>query len=311
MTEHIDEAKQFFLNTFIGEPAGRLLIDEPMSRHTSLRIGGAADIFVLPTSAAEFIPVMEYCREQGVPLTIIGDGTNVLVPDKGIRGVVLSLAKFDHVEVTDNLVCAFAGAKLAAVANVAAKHGLAGLEFASGIPGTVGGAVYMNAGAYDSNVGEHIERVNWHSPGNNGSYTREQCGFGYRTSVFEACALQDKKNLRLITEATFRLKRGEEADIRAKMADLNARRRASQPLDIPSAGSTFKRPQGHFAGKLIQDAGLQGFSVGGAQVSEKHAGFVVNTGGATAADVLALIRHIQATVQDKFGVMLEPEVRIL
>jgi UDP-N-acetylmuramate dehydrogenase len=304
LTEHINALRELCEDT---------LFDEPMSKHTSFRIGGAADVFMRPTCAIELQSSIDYCHANNIPLTMLGDGTNVLVRDCGIRGVVISTSQFAGVSAPGDTIQAFAGAKLAAVANVAAKAGLTGLEFASGIPGTVGGAVYMNAGAYDGMVGDFIESVAVHVPGESElrRYTREECNFGYRTSIFSNPTCGKSTQVGFIIGAHFSLTRGNEADIRAKMADLNAKRRASQPLDVPSAGSTFKRPTGHFAGKLIDDAGLRGYSVGAAQVSPKHCGFVVNNGGATAADVLALMEHVQRTVQDKFGVWLEPEVRIL
>ena len=281
-----------------------VLAEEPLSRHTSFRVGGPAEVFARPKTTEAFAKIIEACKLHKLPLTILGDGTNVLVMDDGLRGVVISTTKMNEVKILDNnRISAQAGAKLARVAEIAAKAGLTGFEFASGIPGTVGGAICMNAGAYDGTVGDFCESVVlldksiFTKPGT-------EMGFGYRESIVQ------NSNL-LVLEATFKLNPGNEADIRSKMTDLNNRRRASQPLEFPSAGSTFKRPPGYFAGKLIEDSGLKGFSVGGAQVSEKHAGFVINTGNATAQDIFGLICAVRNRVHENFGVWLEPEVRIL
>jgi len=281
-----------------------VLAEEPLSRHTSFRVGGPAEVFAKPKTVEEFAKVIEACKLHKLPLTILGDGTNVLVLDDGIRGVVVSTNKMNEVKILNNgRISAQAGAKLARVAEVACKAGLAGFEFASGIPGTVGGAICMNAGAYDGSVGDFCESVVllgesvFIKPG-------IEMGFGYRESIVQ------NSNL-IVLEAVFKLQPGNEADIRSKITDLNNRRRASQPLDFPSAGSTFKRPSGYFAGKLIQDSDLKGFSIGGAQVSEKHSGFIINTGNATAQDIFDLIHAVRKRVHENFGVWLEPEVRIL
>jgi len=280
------------------------LFEEPLSRHTSFRVGGPAEIFVRPKSVEELANVWKFCRENNTPLTILGDGTNVLVADTGLRGVVMSTNKMSGIELLgNNRICAQAGARLSKVAEVASKAGLTGFEFASGIPGTVGGAVYMNAGAYDHDIGEFCESVTLLRDEIHVKPAAEM-GFGYRKSIVQ------QGNM-LVLEAVFQLYPGNEDDIREKMTDLNNRRRQSQPLDFPSAGSTFKRPAGHFAGKLIQDSGLKGFTIGGAQVSEKHAGFVINTGNATARDIFDVIKAVRNRVYDNFQIWLEPEVKLL
>jgi len=282
-----------------------ILVKELLANHTSFRVGGPAEVFVTPQNADEVAQICTVCRAGDIPLTVLGDGTNVLVSDAGLRGVVLCTAKMDKITVQEcGLITAQAGAKLAKVAQEAYKAGLAGFEFASGIPGTVGGAVYMNAGAYDGTVGEFCASVTMLQRCAIVATPGSEMDFGYRQSAAQ-------KNGGFILEAAFQLHPGNQEDILAKMRDLNNRRRQSQPLDVPSAGSTFKRPPGHFAGKLIQDSGLKGFAIGGAQVSEKHAGFVINTGGATAQNIFDLIQEVQRQVYEKFNVKLEPEVRLL
>lgn len=281
------------------------LTKEPLSRHTSFRVGGPAEIFVRPYTKEEFAQTWQLCRRHNIPITILGDGTNVLVADAGLPGVVISTNKMNDIALeAGQRIRAQAGARLSKVAEAACKAGLAGFEFASGIPGTVGGAVYMNAGAYDHDIGEFCECVTLLTADGTMIKTCEEMGFGYRQSFIQGADA-------LVLEAVFKLTPGIEADIRTKMSDLNSRRRRSQPLDYPSAGSTFKRPAGHYAGKLIQDSNLKGFTIGGAQVSEKHAGFVINTGKATARDIFDIIKAIREEVHANFGVWLEPEVKIL
>ncbi|MCL1846050.1 MAG: UDP-N-acetylmuramate dehydrogenase [Defluviitaleaceae bacterium] len=282
-----------------------VLTDEPMHRHTSFKIGGAADILAFPKTTEELILLWKFCRENDVPITILGDGANVLVADDGIRGVVVFTNKMRGTEILQSeKIRAESGVRLAALAEKAAAAGLSGLEFSCGIPGTVGGAIYMNAGAYGHDISGLTESVTMFSNGEILIKSGEEMDFGYRKSLAQTCDA-------LILDATFCLSRAEPEKIREVMADLNARRRKSQPLEFGSAGSFFKRPEGYFAGKLVEDSGLKGFRVNDAQVSEKHAGFVVNRGDATARDVLALMHHVQDTVYEKFGVRLEPEVRIL
>lgn len=282
-----------------------ILQNEPMSRHTSFKIGGAADIMAFPSTPNELIFLWNACKERNVPLTILGDGANVLVSDKGIRGVVAFTNKMAACEILDGeRIRAQSGMRLSALAEAAANASLAGLAFASGIPGTVGGAICMNAGAYGHDIEEFIESVTLFADGEIFEKSHAEMNFGYRRSIVQNSEM-------LVLDAVFKLARGDAEQIRAEMKDLMARRRKTQPLEYHSAGSFFKRPEGNFAGKLIEDSGLKGFSVGDAQVSEKHAGFVVNKGNATAADVLELMRHVQREVFEKFGVQLEPEVRIL
>jgi UDP-N-acetylmuramate dehydrogenase len=274
-----------------------------MSKHTTFKIGGNADFFVLPKTPAELIDIWQTCKKNETPITVLGDGANVLVSDNGIRGVVVSTNKMNAITLDGERVTAMAGARLSALAQFACNESLAGLPFASGIPGTVGGAIYMNAGAYGSEMKDFVESVTLFSEGKTITKTCAEMDFGYRKSFVQSGDM-------LILEAVFKLQSGNREKIREEMQSLAARRKESNPPE-PSAGSFFKRPEGNFAGKLIQDSGLKGFAVGDAQVSEKHAGFVVNKGNATAADVIALMRHVQKTVREKFDVQLEPEVRIL
>lgn len=287
-----------------------VLKNEPLSRHTSFRVGGPAEFFVKPETTEELIEIYNSTGRKMLPVEIIGDGTNVLVSDAGLRGVVICTNKMNGIELLENgRIHAQAGARLSKVAEVACRAGLKGFEFASGIPGTVGGAVYMNAGAYDHDIGEFCESVTLLDVAENDvgaacSRPGTEMDFGYRKSYVQ----QSKA---LVLEAVFQLQPGSPEEIRAEMNRLNSRRRASQPLDMPSAGSTFKRPPGHFAGKLIEDSGLKGFAIGGAQVSRKHAGFIVNTGNATARDIYDLIHAVREKVHANFGVWLEPEVKLL
>lgn len=291
------------LISFAGEE--RVLVDQLMERYTTFRIGGPADILFYPETAQEILVAQALAVEAEVPVTVIGCGSNLLVGDKGVRGLVIALGKpFGGIEVEGNVIHAQAGARMSALANAALAHGLAGLEFASGIPGSVGGGVYMNAGAYGGQLSDVIRDVELIRDGMVVRVPAEEMDFGYRHS-----AAMDEEAL--ITGATFVLQPGDPEEIRAKMSDLNGRRRDKQPLEYPSAGSVFKRPEGYFAGALIEQSGLKGCSVGGAQVSEKHAGFIVNRGGATAQDVCDLVEHVQQTVQQKFGVWLDTEIRFI
>ena len=287
-------------------PEKQVLTDESMACHTTFRIGGKADVFVLPASIEELLEVLRLTKRYSIPLTILGNGSNVLVRDGGIRGAVVSFGKpFSHIEREGARIRAGAGATLGTVSLFAASHALSGLEFAVGIPGSLGGAVFMNAGAYDGELSRVISSVAAVTlEGEILRYRAEEMDFGYRHSVFQ-------QNGHIICEIELSLKEGEPAAIQEKMAEFTRRRMEKQPLDKPSAGSTFKRPPGLFAGTLIDEAGLKGFSIGGAQVSEKHAGFVINKGGATAADVLALIEEVQRRIEEKNGVRLTPEIRII
>lgn len=285
-----------------------LYTNEPMSRHTSFRIGGPADLLVSPKSERAICSVVRAAKRAGLPLTVLGNGSNVLVNDDGIRGVVLCIgAEYGAVNVKGTQITAQTGALLSVLASEAYHAGLTGLEFAGGIPGSLGGALFMNAGAYDGQTANVVVSSRYYDTKIDaiGTLSGEEHAFAYRTSIFKGHPEW------IALSAVLQLQKGDPAEIRAKMDDFAQRRRDKQPLNYPSAGSTFKRPAGYFAGKLIQDAGLMGYSIGGAQVSEKHAGFVINKGGATCADVLALIEHVQNEVRRQFGVELEPEVRML
>ena len=292
------------LMPFWGET--EILYDEPLARHTSFRIGGPADVFLQPRSVDALRVAVVEARAQGVPSVVIGNGSNLLAPDGSYEGVVICTGGLREVRIDGCTVTAQAGALLSAMARAAQAAGLAGAEFAAGIPGSAGGAVFMNAGAYGGQMADIVQEVTYlDETGALRTCAGADCAFGYRTSVFKAHTDWT------IVSVTLALTRGESEAIRVCMEELAQRRRDKQPLDMPSAGSTFKRPEGYFAGKLIQDAGLRGFMVGGAQVSEKHAGFIVNRGGATCADVRALIEIIRESVLQKFGVTLECEVRFL
>ena len=280
--------------------------DEPMSRHTTFRIGGNADYFVKPGNADEVAAVIAVCREYNIPYFILGNGINLLVSDDGYRGMIINIMdNMDSVTVDGRIITAQAGAMLVRVSVMARDNALTGLEFASGIPGTIGGAVYMNAGAYGGemkNVVKTVRAIDEY--GRIYELDSEKMDFSYRHSIVEERKL-------IVLEVTLELEHGSREAIDDRMKELAEARRSKQPLEYPSAGSTFKRPEGYFAGKLIMDAGLRGYSVGGAQVAEKHCGFVINKGGATASDVVELIRDVQHDVDDKFGVTLEPEVKML
>lgn len=283
----------------------RIFEKEPMKKHTTFRVGGPADVLIQPRKE-ELPGVLELCRRREVPFYVIGNGSNLLVGDKGIRGVVLEMSAGEEaVTVKGRVLRAAAGVMLSKAANVAAAAGLTGMEFAAGIPGTVGGAVVMNAGAYGGEMKDILVSVT--VVDEHGTTKEVKTGdleLGYRQSNV-------LKNHWIVTEAVFQLAEGEEAAIREKMNTLAEQRREKQPLQYPSAGSTFKRPEGYFAGKLIMDAGLRGYRAGGAQVSEKHCGFVINSGEATASDIHRLMEEVIAEVERQFGVTLEPEVKML
>ena len=276
-----------------------------MMKHTSFRAGGAARWFAVPETAEELKAVLAACRKADTPWYVIGNGSNLLVSDKGFPGVIISTDKFDRLEVNGTEITVGAGVMLSKLANTAYKAGLTGLEFAAGIPGTVGGACVMNAGAYGSEMINVLKSVTVLTPeGTVETLPAEKLELGYRTSVIP------KKGY-LVLEAVMSLTEGNMEESKALMDDLAFRRKDKQPLEFPSAGSTFKRPAGHFAGKLIEDCGLKGFTVGGAQVSEKHAGFVINKGGATASDIYNLCKEVEKRVKAEFGVSLEMEVKLL
>ena len=286
-------------------PGVAMLAAEPLAKHTSFRIGGPAEVLVCPRSEGELTAALAACRAEGLAPKILGGGTNILAPDAGLPGVVISTRGLDALELTDNsLIVAGAGVPLARLALFAQKNGLTGLEFAHGIPGTVGGGMYMNAGAYGGELVQVAVSARFLTPeGELLTLEGEAMGLGYRRSAFMTMP-------GVIVSAAFRLQSGDPEAILARMRELMERRRASQPLDLPSAGSTFKRPVGGYAAALIQEAGLKGLRVGDAAVSTKHSGFVVNLGHATSADVLELIAQVQARVKANSGIELEPEVRI-
>lgn len=288
-------------------PGLELFENEPMSAHCSFRIGGPARLMCCPGTAEEAAAFLRLLHESGAPFELMGNGTNLLVPDEGLDKVVVRLgeAMSEAISLGDGHIRAGAGITLAKLAVFAANEGLSGLEFAHGIPGSLGGAVFMNAGAYGGEMKDVLESVEYaDTDGVVRSVPASELGLSYRHSAFEGTK-------RLVTAATVRLAPKEPEEIKARMRQLMEKRRASQPLDVPSAGSTFKRPVGGYAAALIDEAGLKGFAIGGAQVSEKHAGFVVNRGGASFEDVIRLMEHIKKTVYDRSGIMLEPEVRIL
>ena len=283
-----------------------VLTDELMSRHTTFRIGGPADFFVTPEKKEQIGQIIELCRGRNIPYYIVGNGSNLLVGDRGYRGVIIQVfKKMNQIRTEGEKIYAQAGALLSKVAAAALEASLTGLEFASGIPGTLGGALRMNAGAYGGEMKDVLKEVTvMTEEGDIRVLPAEKLEMGYRTSIIKTAGY-------IVLEAVISLDHGREEEIQAKMKELADRRIEKQPLEFPSAGSTFKRPEGYFAGKLIMDSGLAGYQIGGAQVSEKHCGFVINTGGATAGDVRALMDYVISIVKEKFGVTLEPEVRFL
>lgn len=297
-------AKIYDLATSLGCKAE---YDVPMSEYTTFKIGGRVSLMVTPDSDENLAVIIRECKSLGIKPMVIGNGSNILITDKGLETVVINMCRADG-EITcfgDGIVECDAGVTLSKLCNFALDKELTGLEFAFGIPGTAGGAAYMNAGAYGGEMKDvlvsckHIDK-----DGNFGEISGDDLALGYRTSAYE-------HNGFVITKLVLKLSKGNKDEIKAKMMELLQRRKDKQPLEYPSAGSTFKRPEGYFAGALIEQCGLKGASVGGAQVSEKHAGFVINKGGATSDDVMKLIKLVQKTVLDETGVMLEPEVRLI
>lgn len=280
-------------------------VDEPMSQHTTFRVGGPADLLVSP-KGSELSAILQMAKEENIPVTIIGNGSNLLVRDGGIRGLVIEIGKgMDEIQIHGNHLTVEAGALLSKAANVAAGAGLGGMEFAAGIPGSLGGAVVMNAGAYGGEMKDILVSATViDGEGNILTLTNEELDLSYRHSCVP-------ENGYVVVSAELELTEKPEEEIRQVMAELREKRVEKQPLEFPSAGSTFKRPEGYFAGKLIQDAGLRGYQVGGAQISEKHCGFVINRGDATAQDILQLIEDVQKKVKEEFSVELETEVRII
>ena len=291
---------------FAGCTQRPLLPAEPMTKHTSFHIGGPAELMAQPQSEAELQSLLLKAAEAAVPVTLVGNGSNLLVRDKGIRGLVIKLGSMlRDIKVSGNVLTFGSGVSLAQASKKAAELGLSGMEFAVGIPGSIGGAVYMNAGAYDGEMSKVVKSVRvMDAEGEVSELSAGELDFGYRHSALQGSS-------KIVTSVTVELAAGDKQAIAEKMADFSNRRITKQPLELPSAGSMFKRPPGYFAGTLIDQTGLKGYTVGGAQVSTKHAGFVVNIGGATAADVLQLISDVQAKVFAAHGVHLEPEVLVL
>ena len=303
MNRRLDETELRELRGLVDED--HICLDEPMSRHTTFRIGGPAEVFLTP-DLQELESVLSFCKAHDIPVTIVGNGSNLLVSDAGISGVVIKIGKhMAQIEVSGHEITAGAGAMLSAVAKTAERNSLAGMEFASGIPGSLGGGCIMNAGAYGGELKDILTEITVISKdGTLETVDAKDADLSYRHSRF-------MESGEIVVSAKMVLEDGVEEEIKAKSADFNQRRRDKQPLNFPSAGSTFKRPEGYFAGKLIQDSGLRGYRVGGAQVSEKHCGFVINRGAATAKDVCTLIKSVQEKIREKDGVLLEPEIRFL
>ena len=280
-------------------------INEKLSQYVNFKVGGPADILVTPRNKEQIIRTVNICKENNIPFYVIGNGSNLLVKDGGFRGVVMSLTKVNNITVDGERIEAECGAMLNQVSDKAVENSLTGFEFACGIPGTVGGAVFMNAGAYNGEMSQVIESADViNENGEIITLNNEELDLGYRSSIV-------MKKGYVVLSAVFKLEKGTVKSIKDLVADLTNKRESKQPLEYPSAGSTFKRPEGYFAGKLIQDAGLKGYSIGGAAISEKHSGFVINKGGASAKDILDLIHHIQDEVKKQFGVELHTEVRII
>lgn len=286
----------------------QILMDEPMKNHTSFKIGGPVDFLVLPQNTEEIQKIIEVSKKEEIPFFIMGNGTDLLVRDKGVRGIIVKIGKnFNDVKVlkSENKVIAQSGISLSALAKLLLKNELTGFEFASGIPGTLGGAVAMNAGAYGGEMKDILEKIEvMDRQGRIFTLQKEEMELGYRKSV-----VQDQDLI--VLTATMQFQRENYHKIKEKMRNLDHQRKTKQPLQWPSAGSTFRRPEGYYAGKLVEDAGLKGYSTGRAQVSDLHSGFVINKGGASAEEVIALIHHIQNTVREKFGVDLQTEVKII
>lgn len=298
--------KTILQEIFSDKDLGTILFDEPMKNHTSFKIGGAADVLIIPTDIEKLIEAIKICREKNIHFYIMGNGSNLLVRDGGMRGVVIKICEgINRVEVRENLIHCEAGALLTGVSRTAMDHSLTGFEFANGIPGTIGGAVTMNAGAYGGEMKDVIKSVKVLDSDNNVlDYTNEEMNFRYRGSRVVDDSL-------IVLSIELELSTGDHQTISETMKDLTHKRTSKQPLELPSAGSTFKRPEGYFAGKLIEDSGLRGARFRGAQVSEKHCGFIVNIDNASCKDVLSLIKVVQKTVKDNYNVELETEVKII
>ncbi|NMB26808.1 MAG: UDP-N-acetylmuramate dehydrogenase [Tissierellia bacterium] len=299
-------SKTKLFKLFKNKKCGEMLFDEPMKNHTSFKIGGPADLMIIPNTEKDIVESVKLCRDNNIKYFIMGNGTNLLVTDSGIRGVVIKIGNgFDKIDIHDDKIICQSGALLSVVGKRALKECLKGFEFASGIPGTIGGAITMNAGAYGGEMKDIVIKVRILDKNNNVvEFNNEDMDFRYRGSKVIDDGL-------IILAVKFQLEKGEYFAIEEKMKDLTHRRISKQPLELPSGGSTFKRPTGYFAGKLIDEAGLRGLRYGDAQVSEKHCGFIVNKGEATFEDVFTLIKTVQKIVNDKFNIMLEPEIKII
>lgn len=302
--EKISSAIYEFIEAHV--PKEDILLNEPMYKHTTFRVGGEAGCLVRISDARQLMKLVPYLKMVEIPYFILGNGSNLLVGDKGYEGVILQIgSKMNTITVEDTRIVAGAGALLSQVSKFAWENGLTGLEFASGIPGTLGGGIVMNAGAYDGEMKQVVEQVTvMNEEGEIMELDAQTMEFGYRTSII-------KNRPFIVLKSVLKLQHGDRDEIRAKMEEFSIKRKEKQPLEYASAGSTFKRPEGYYAGKLIMDAGLRGYSIGGARVSEKHCGFVINDGRATAADVAEVIKEVQERVKDKFGVTLETEVIFL
>lgn len=286
--------------------SGNVKIDEPMKNHTSFKVGGPADLLVTPDNAGNLARIYNICLQKGVPVFVMGNGTNLIVRDKGIRGVVIQIFKnLDNFTVEGSKITAEAGILLSRLSRLALDNGLEGLEFAEGIPGTLGGAVTMNAGAYIGDMSGIVIKTEYlDKDGHIITLEGEQHRFGKRSSIIQTNSI-------IVLRSELQLKKGVKAEIEGRMDDFRRQRKEKQPLELPSAGSVFKRPEGYYAGRLVEDCGLRGFRIGGAEVSCKHCGFIVNVDNATAENIIELIHHIQTSVRDKFGVELQTEVRII
>ncbi len=282
-----------------------IIINEPLNKHTTFKVGGTADLFAIPQKYEDIIRIIDFCKKNKIKYYVLGNGSNVLVRDGGYRGLIIKTSHLNEIKVQGEYVVAQCGAELKDVANICTEHSLTGFEFACGIPGSIGGAIAMNAGAYDGEMKDIVEEcVVIDHELKIKTLTKEQLELSYRNSAIQ-------KNGYIALEVKIKLDSGDNKIIKNKVEDLTNRREEKQPLDAKSAGSTFKRAPGHYTGKLIQDSGLKGYSIGGAQISTKHAGFVINKGQATAKDIINLIGHIQKVVKDSYDVELEPEVRII
>lgn len=295
---------EIFTNTFDKD---LILLDEPMKKHTTFKIGGNARIYLAPKTNDHIVHAIRLCKEHNIKYYVMGNGSNILFSDKGYEGVIINIGEsFEEVKLLDtHMIYAKAGTLLSKISNFAMNNSLAGMEFASGIPGSLGGGIFMNAGAYGGEMRQIVHSVEVIDKDLNiKSLSNEDMKFDYRHSICQEEEI-------IVLSAVIKLSQGNKEEINQKMKDYNAQRRDKQPLELPSAGSTFKRPVGHFAGKLIMDSGLRGYTIGGASISQKHCGFVVNTDNATSQDVINLAEHVKNTVKEKFGVDIEPEIRFV